>query len=64
MTDRRTLTLKQQPACAECGDVRAPMIPCSRQKCPAALRAVPYVETDLETAYGSTVRLSRSVRVF
>lgn len=26
--------------------------------------SVPYIETDIETAYGSTVRLSRSVRVF
>lgn len=25
---------------------------------------VPYEETDIETAYGSTVRLSRSIRIF
>ena len=27
-------------------------------------RTVPYVEVDRETAYGATMRLSRSVRVF
>jgi hypothetical protein len=34
-----------------------------RRTYPAAPE-VPYVETDIETAYGSMVRLSRSVRVF
>lgn len=29
-----------------------------------AKKAVPYVEVDKETAYGSTVRFSRSVRIF
>lgn len=31
---------------------------------PIAQPAVPWIETDRETAYGSTVRLSHSVRVF